>query len=866
MKDQAKTKQMLIGELASLRERVAALEKSELELKQAEEALRENEEKYRTLFENAGEAIFVAQDAKLVFVNPTTVTITGYSGEELASSPFTDFIHVDDRDMVRDRYVKRLKGENIPPRYSFRVLHKKGGFRWVELDAVIINWKGRPASLNFVSDITERKRAEEKEKETHALLRIAGEKAKLGGWSANLEENLVIWSDEVAAIHEMPAGYSPSVEKGISFYPPEWQERITKVFTDCAQKGIPYDEEMEIITAGGKRVWVRTIGEALKNDAGKILKVQGAFQDITDRKRAEEALRERESFLQKIFDIIPVGLWFVDKNGKLLRGNPAGVKIWGAEPKVNPSEYGVFKARRLPSGEEIAPGDWALAHTIREGVTVVDEMLEIDAFDGKKKVILNYTSPVLDDRGALQGAIVVNLDITERKEAEDKIKKQTDAMEAAIEGMALLNKDEEYTYMNQAHARIYGYENAGELIGKSWRILYDADEIQRFDAEIMPKFGQTGYWQGEALGMKKNGSKFPQEISLTALEGGGLICVVHDITERKRAEAELVESKALIEAVVENVPLMIFLKESTDLRFVIFNRAGEELLGHDRRDLIGKNNLDLFPPEQAANFMAKDREVLDGEAGMLDIPEEPILTAKKGERLLHTRKVRIHGFDGATKFLLGISEDITERKRAEEELRGTLESLRKAVGTTIQVMVSAVEARDPYTAGHQLRSADLARAIAAQMGLPQEKIEGLRMVGSIHDIGKLSIPAEILSKPSKLTNIEFSLTKEHARMGYEMLKDVESPWPLAEIVYQHHERMDGSGYPRNLKGDEILIEARILAVADVVEAMASHRPYRPTLGTDAALEEIEINQGTLYDADAVDACLTLFREKMYHLS
>ena len=866
MKDQAKTKQMLIGELASLRERVAALEKSELELKQAEEALRENEEKYRTLFENAGEAIFVAQDAKLVFVNPTTVTITGYSGEELASSPFTDFIHVDDRDMVRDRYVKRLKGENIPPRYSFRVLHKKGGFRWVELDAVIINWKGRPASLNFVSDITERKRAEEKEKETHALLRIAGEKAKLGGWSANLEENLVIWSDEVAAIHEMPAGYSPSVEKGISFYPPEWQERITKVFTDCAQKGIPYDEEMEIITAGGKRVWVRTIGEALKNDAGKILKVQGAFQDITDRKRAEEALRERESFLQKIFDIIPVGLWFVDKNGKLLRGNPAGVKIWGAEPKVNPSEYGVFKARRLPSGEEIAPGDWALAHTIREGVTVVDEMLEIDAFDGKKKVILNYTSPVLDDRGALQGAIVVNLDITERKEAEDKIKKQTDAMEAAIEGMALLNKDEEYTYMNQAHARIYGYENAGELIGKSWRILYDADEIQRFDAEIMPKFGQTGYWQGEALGMKKNGSKFPQEISLTALEGGGLICVVHDITERKRAEAELVESKALIEAVVENVPLMIFLKESTDLRFVIFNRAGEELLGHDRRDLIGKNNLDLFPPEQAANFMAKDREVLDGEAGMLDIPEEPILTAKKGERLLHTRKVRIHGFDGATKFLLGISEDITERKRAEEELRGTLESLRKAVGTTIQVMVSAVEARDPYTAGHQLRSADLARAIAAQMGLPQEKIEGLRMVGSIHDIGKLSIPAEILSKPSKLTNIEYSLIKEHARMGYEMLKDVESPWPLAEIVYQHHERMDGSGYPRNLKGDEILIEARILAVADVVEAMASHRPYRPTLGTDAALEEIEINQGTLYDADAVDACLTLFREKMYPLS
>ena len=150
-----------------------------------------------------------------------------------------------------------------------------------------------------------------------------------------------------------------------------------------------------------------------------------------------------------------------------------------------------------------------------------------------------------------------------------------------------------------------------------------------------------------------------------------------DIAERKRAEEELKESKALVDAVVENVPLMIFLKEATDLRFVIFNRAGEELLGYDRKDLLGKNNLDLFPPEQAAHFMAKDREVLDGEAGMLDIPEEPILTAKKGQRLLHTRKVCIRGADGTTKYLLGISEDITERKQAEARMAEQLDELRR---------------------------------------------------------------------------------------------------------------------------------------------------------------------------------------------
>jgi len=171
----------------------------------------------------------------------------------------------------------------------------------------------------------------------------------------------------------------------------------------------------------------------------------------------------------------------------------------------------------------------------------------------------------------------------------------------------------------------------------------------------------------------------------------------------------------------------------------------------------------------------------------------------------------------------------------------------------------------PYTAGHQIRTADLARAIATEMGFTKERIDGLRMAGSIHDIGKLSVPAEILSKPTKLTKIEFSLIKEHSQKGYEMLKDIESPWPLAEMVYQHHERMNGSGYPRNLKGDDILMEARILAVADVVESMASHRPYRPALGIDAAMKEIESNRGILYDIGAVDICLRLFREKGFQL-
>ena len=238
---------------------------------------------------------------------------------------------------------------------------------------------------------------------------------------------------------------------------------------------------------------------------------------------------------------------------------------------------------------------------------------------------------------------------------------------------------------------------------------------------------------------------------------------------------------------------------------------------------------------------------------------------KSGEVITCLLSAELIELDGE-KFTLAVIENITERKEMDKRLQLTMESLRRAVNTTVQVIASTVEARDPYTAGHQIRSANLARAIATEMGLPSEKIEGIRMAGTIHDLGKISIPAELLSKPTKLDELEFAMIKTHPQKGYRILKDVESSWPLAEIVYQHHERMDGSGYPRNLKGDDILIEARILTVADVVEAMASHRPYRVALGIDAALNEIEKNSGIFYDKAVADACLRLFREKGFQLT
>lgn len=203
----------------------------------------------------------------------------------------------------------------------------------------------------------------------------------------------------------------------------------------------------------------------------------------------------------------------------------------------------------------------------------------------------------------------------------------------------------------------------------------------------------------------------------------------------------------------------------------------------------------------------------------------------------------------------------TERKQVEEELQHTLESLRKTMGATIQAMALMVETRDLYTAGHQRRVANLARAIATEMDFSEKRVDLTRIAGAVHDLGKISISAEILNKPSRLTENEFGIIKTHPEVGYAILKMIGCPWPVARIVLQHHERMDGSGYPAGLSGEEILWEARVLAVADVVEAMSSHRPYRSALGVDRALEEISQNREVLYDPSVVDACRNVFTEK-----
>jgi PAS domain S-box-containing protein len=628
--------------------------------------------------------------------------------------------------------------------------------------------------------------------------------------------------------------------------------------------------------------------------------------------------------------------------------------------------------------------------------------------------------------------------------------------ENASDLVAVTSVDGMLLYVSPSVQRLLGYEPE-EVVGHPVADFLYPEEVDMVMEAVNYSLAEEPSTQGKIHRLRcKDGSwRYFETLVRNLLHEpavAGIVFNARDVTERRRAERALRASEQDMNAIVENLPLMVFAKDAQQLRFVRFNRAAEELLGVPRANMLGKSDRDFFPPEQAELFLGKDRETLATGEGV-DIPEE-VIDTPHGQRILHTRKVVVRAPDGQARYLLGISEDITEQKQQQQHLQranralralsacnailihaetesqlladmcrvvvaesgyraawagyrvpgndavvrpmaaageedGSVETVQftwddsdaqwgldgrvlpaeqpvivrniqadpeyiqadpqwvsmheqavkggydsfvalplrrnggEALGVfyiyatestafdeeevrllvemadnlafgivtlraraerdrlqwehlkaaerlkdtlteTIRAIALMVEKRDPFTAGHQHKVADLSMAIGRVLGMDEDRLEGLRLGATIHDIGKIYVPAEILNRPGALTAAEFQVVKSHCQVGYDIVKDVKFPWPVAQMILQHQERLDGSGYPNGVKGEDILLEARIIAVADVVEAMSSHRPYRPALAMDVVLAEIEANRGKLYDPAVVDACLRLMREQDFH--
>ncbi|MEJ2407370.1 MAG: PAS domain S-box protein [Candidatus Thiodiazotropha sp.] len=330
---------------------------------------------------------------------------------------------------------------------------------------------------------------------------------------------------------------------------------------------------------------------------------------------------------------------------------------------------------------------------------------------------------------------------------------------------------------------------------------------------------------------------------------------------RKQAEKALLESEAKFRSLVESTSDWIWEVDETG-NYTYSSPQVYDILGYQADEVIGRSVLDYMLPDDARKYHEQISSIA-AQRQHFHLLENANLHKDGRVVYLETSGVPMLDSQGKLVGYRGINRDITERKEVDKERRASAKKLEKTLLQTIEAVAATLEARDPYTAGHQRQVAALVRAIATEMGLSEVKISGLYLAALIHDLGKISVPAEILNKPGKLNRIELELIKEHAQTGYDILKDILFPSPIAEMVLQHHERLDGSGYPLHLKDGEILLESKILAVADVVEAMTFYRPYRPGLGLEAALQEITDNRGVLYDEQVVDTCIALFHEKKF---
>jgi PAS domain S-box-containing protein len=590
-------------------------------------------------------------------------------------------------------------------------------------------------------------------------------------------------------------------------------------------------------------------------------------QDESARVASLKALLESEERYKALFNRSLNLIYVMDFDGHFIDANNATLNLFGYKRE----EIRSVNVNSLVDEDQL-PLILEIIREIKEtGIQKELREIRLRHKDGRDIYVEAQGSTVMS-KGKSVAIQVIAHDTTERKRAEETLRQSEEKyrtiLEDIQEGYFEVDFAGNFIFFNDSLRRFLSYSKE-ELMGMNNRQYTDKENSKKL-FQVFNKVYNTGEptegfdWQI----IRKDGTKRYVEASVSLQKNSsgkpiGFRGIVRDITDRKKAEQELQESEKYFKEITENSSDIIIITDKNG-KIKYCSPSVERFTGYKSEELIGRNGISIIHPDDVKRALSDySKAILAMDSA---IPNSFRIVRKDcAERYFEGLGKNLLDNPAVAGFIMNV-RDVTERKQTDEELKQTLESLRKAVVATVQVMVSAIEMRDPYTAGHQLRVADLALTIATEMGLPSDKIDGIRTVGSIHDIGKLSIPAEILVKSTKLTNNEFNLIKEHPKSGYEMLKDVESPWPLAQIVYQHHERMNGSGYPRNLKGDEIIMEARILAVADVVEAMASHRPYRPTLGIKAALEEIEKNKGILYDDTVADACLRLFREKGYQLT
>ena len=631
---------------------------------------------------------------------------------------------------------------------------------------------------------------------------------------------------------------------------------------------------------------------------------------LEDLQRSRRQLKKAHDEWIAALDAINDPVFMHDGECRIMRSNRAYAERAGMSVK---DVVGKFYWEVFPKGKGPLP------HCQRAAGAEAGEAHSDEVYLDTGEIFISHSFAISDEQGDYLYSLHIMEDITERRQVEQQLLRSEqrfrNLVETSSDWIWEIDAAGIYVYASPKVYDLLGYE-PHEILGHTPFEFMPEDEAARVKAELEAHQQKRQPFAGlENVNMHKNGGTVVLETSGVPVfdsqgELRGYRGIDRDITRRKQGEQHLKKLNRILRTMSSCNQTLIHATDEQQLLLemceVIVSIGGyfAAWVGYAERD-AGKSIRPMaqqgFPEgyleslkftwedcergqmptaravrfgrmqvsqniEQDSAFSGwRDEARRTGIVSCIALPLKNSSGEVFGNLSIYADKTDAFDQDELN-LLQEMSEDLAfgiRTLRLREAQKQSAELLSKGLEDTVLVIATMVEMRDPYTSGHQQRVADLAVAIAREMGLPEEQIRGIHLAGVIHDLGKIQVPAEILSKPGRLSPAEFELIKNHPQTGYEVLKDIKFPWPIAQIVLQHHERLDGSGYPQGLKGDQIMLEARILIVADVVEAMSSHRPYRPGLGLSHALEELRRNRGRFYDPDVVDACLRLFEEHRY---
>jgi len=604
--------------------------------------------------------------------------------------------------------------------------------------------------------------------------------------------------------------------------------------------------------------------EQLIQELNEMKKKIAKLELNEDMHKWAEAKLQREGYEKDILlSNAPAMIYWLDKEGRFIIVNECFANLFNKSPEDIKGKY-LYDLYPENISDRIYDDNMEIIESKTPKYNI-EEFLETP-----KGMIWVRTDkvPYKDINGEVMGIIGVLSDVTHQKQINEDLRKSEEKFrgitERSFDIIITVDQEEICTYVSPSVERVLGYKPE-EIIGKHFQVLFPENmikkvervyntliqgkEIEEVNFEVLRKDRRKAI-------IEVNGSPIIKDDKIVGVQ-------IHsrDITLRKLEEEMIEKEKNKLQKYIDIAGIILKIVDK-DGKVSLINNRGCEVLEYTKEEILGKNWIDNFVPERLKNKMNDILTKLkSNQTVAYEYFEHPILTKSGEEKIISWSNTILKDERDEFQGILSSGEDVTIKSRVERELQENYQKLQQIMEDTVYTMAKVVEKKDPYSAGHQKRVSQIATAIAKEMKLPKNKIEGLRVASLVHDIGKIGMPIEILSKPSGLTELGYDLMTEHPMTGYNILKEIDFPWPVAEIVLQHHEKINGSGYPNGLKGDNILIEARILCVADVIEAMSSYRAYRSSHTIKEVLKELNRNKGTLYDPMVVDACKELFKYK-----